>query len=217
MQLYHETSGFYRFLTLPRVILPRHLPAFLPNLFPQPFWLYHCDGIAEAHCPGKHHLFLVRAEFQKNRAVFMLHNQLIFVPFALKDVVRHFCGKKKFIFFRRLRIVPDSKVQVDVPVDVKIFWNGKTLAGRKNVFYPRQCKNPKIRRAVVKTKNIPVSFLADNVIAVKNLFLKNLAPGTFVSERNNTAAIYRLENLIENLGVNFWQRVGNKTDVRVQK
>lgn len=104
-----------------------------------------------------------------------------------------------------------------MPVDVKIFWNGKTPAGRNNVFYPRQCKNPKIRRAVVKTKNIPVSFLADNVIAVKNLFLKNLAPGTFVSERNNTAALYRLENLIENLGVNFWQRVGNKTDVRVQK
>lgn len=127
----------------------------------------------------------------------MLSDQLIFVSFAFKDVVRHFCGKKKFIFFRRLRIVPDSKVQVDVPVDVKIFWNGKTLAGRKNVFYPRQCKNPKIRRAVVKTKNIPVSFLADNVIAVKNLFLKNLAPGTFVSERNNTAALYRLENLIE--------------------
>lgn len=55
------------------------------------------------------------------------------------------------------------------------------------------------------------------MIAVKKLFLKNLAPGTFVSERNNTAALYRLENLIENLGVNFWQRVGNKTDVRVQK
>lgn len=104
-----------------------------------------------------------------------------------------------------------------MPVDVKIFWNGKTPAGRNNVFYLRQCKNPKIRRAVVKTKNIPVSFLADNVIAVKKLFLKNLAPGTFVSERNNTAALYRLENLIENLGVNFWQRVGNKTDVRVQK
>lgn len=75
----------------PLPILPRHLPAFLPNLFPQPFRLYHCDGIAEAHRPGKHHLFLLRAEFQKNRAILVLSDQLIFVPFALKDVVRHFC------------------------------------------------------------------------------------------------------------------------------
>lgn len=116
-----------------------------------------------------------------------------------------------------VRDCSDSEIQVDVLVNVKVFRNGKSFASRNNVFYPRKSKNTKIRRAVVKTKNIPVSFLADNVLAVKNLFLKNLAPGTFVSERNNTAALYRLENLIENLRVNFWQRVGNKTDVRVQK
>lgn len=69
----------------PLPILPRNLPAFLPNLFPQPFWLYHCDGIAEAHRPGEHHLPLVRAEFQKNRAVLVLSDQLIFVPFALTN------------------------------------------------------------------------------------------------------------------------------------
>lgn len=147
----------------------------------------------------------------------MLRNQLIFVPFALKDVVRHFCGKEEFIFFRRLGIVPDSKVQVDVLVNVKVFRNGKSFAGRSNVLYPRKRENPEICRAVVKAKNIPVTFLADNVIAVKNLFLKNLASGTFVTERDNTAAFYRLENLVENLRIDFWQRVGNKTYVRVQK
>lgn len=69
----------------PLPILPRHLPAFLPNLFPQSFRLYHRNGIAESHRPGEHHLFLVRAEFQKNRAVLVLSDQLIFVPFALTN------------------------------------------------------------------------------------------------------------------------------------
>ena len=69
----------------PLPILPRNLPAFLPNLFPQPCRFYHRNGIAESHRPGKHHLHLVRAEFQKNRAVLVLSDQLIFVPFALTN------------------------------------------------------------------------------------------------------------------------------------
>ena len=69
----------------PLPILPLHLPAFLADFFPQPFRLYHCDGIAEAHCPGEHHLFLVRTGFKKNRAVLVLSDQLIFVPFAFTN------------------------------------------------------------------------------------------------------------------------------------